>query len=226
MVNRVRKAETRGLIWIVEWQWKKCSIDCYSEIRRIVPRSFCATGRLLINARSAGTCFDIYFGRYKNLLQRSTKSIPISSLLPPSLPFKRLQFTALPLTQHIEFYHLQALITILASSYFPISWHYIKAFWYIILIANHYLNCVRCSLVIHVWALNLFWIKFNFYYYFLLIFRPNYIKKVNKHRKFRFFKMKNRKNKMKGTIQEMRHIIWWYSSIYHFFDTWLKRLRF
>ena len=131
----MRKAETRGLIWIVEWRWKKCSIDCYSEIRRIVPRSFCATGRLLINAKSAGTCFDIYFGRYKNLLQRSAKSIPIPSLLLPSLPFKRL-FTALPLTQHIEFYHLQALITILASSYFPI---YCQTFHWSV--STYYANC-------------------------------------------------------------------------------------
>lgn len=76
--------------------------------------------KVLINARSVGTCFDIYFGRYKNLLQRSVKSISVPSLLSPP-PFKRLQFTALPPAQHIEFYHLQTLITILASSYFPIS---------------------------------------------------------------------------------------------------------
>lgn len=112
--------------------------------RRIVPRSF--RDRLLINVSPVGTLFDTYFGRYKDLFQRSAKSIPIPSLPPSSSPFKQLQFTALSPAQQIEFYHLQAaLITILASSYFPISCQtsHRSIFRHIMLIADHYLNCVK-----------------------------------------------------------------------------------
>lgn len=137
-VNRVREVETQGLIWIGDGRivrsiaTRKCAESLLAASR----------DRLLINVSPVRIHFDTYFGRYKDLLQRSAKSIPISSF---SSSFFAFQATSIHCGLHrrqIEFYRLQAALITVFSVILPDILPGIspKRFRYIMLIADHYLN--------------------------------------------------------------------------------------